>query len=180
MPAFWIFCLARTSRLAMVGSLDRNARAISAVVSPASVRRVSATRASSERAGWQQVNISRSRSSGTPLSSSSASGRLIRQHGGHLPELGRADRPAAQHVDGAVARRGGQPRAGPARDAVARPALQGQRERVLRALLGQVPVAGGPDQRGHHLAPLLPERRVDRRGDGVAAHGSIGRTSIVP
>jgi hypothetical protein len=51
----------------MVGSLARNAREISAVVSPASVRRVSATRASSASAGWQQVNISRSRSSGTPL-----------------------------------------------------------------------------------------------------------------
>ena len=55
----------------MVGSLDRNARAISAVVSPASVRRVRATLASSDSAGWQQVNISRSRSSGTPLWSDS-------------------------------------------------------------------------------------------------------------
>ena len=72
-PACWIFCLARTSRLAIVGSLARNARAISAVVSPASVRRVSATRASSASAGWQQVNISRSRSSGTPLWSVSGS-----------------------------------------------------------------------------------------------------------
>ena len=53
----------------LAGSLARNARAISAMVSPASVRRVSATRASSDRAGWQQVNISRSRSSGTGLSS---------------------------------------------------------------------------------------------------------------
>ena len=68
MPAFWIFCLARTSRLAMVGSLARKARPISAVVRPASVRRVSATRASSDSAGWQQVNISRSRSSVTQLS----------------------------------------------------------------------------------------------------------------
>ena len=51
----------------MVASLDKNARAISAVVRPASVRSVSATRASSDSAGWQQVNISRSRSSGTPL-----------------------------------------------------------------------------------------------------------------
>ena len=57
----------------MVASLDRNARAISAVVRPASVRSVSATRASSDSAGWQQVNISRSRSSGTPLWSVSTS-----------------------------------------------------------------------------------------------------------
>ena len=48
MPALRILCLARTSRLAMVASLDRNARAISAVVSPASVRSVSATLASSD------------------------------------------------------------------------------------------------------------------------------------
>ncbi len=55
----------------MVSSLTMNARAISAVVSPASVRSVRATRASSASAGWQQVKISRSRSSAMPLSSSS-------------------------------------------------------------------------------------------------------------
>ena len=60
--------MARVSRLAIVASGTRNALAISAVVSPASVRKVSATRASSVSAGWQHVNISRSRSSLTPLS----------------------------------------------------------------------------------------------------------------
>jgi len=65
-----ILCLARTRRLAMVSSVTMNARAISAVVSPASVRSVRATRASSASAGWQQVKISRSRSSVMPLSSS--------------------------------------------------------------------------------------------------------------
>jgi hypothetical protein len=52
-----IFCLARTSRFDIVGSATRNARAISAVVSPASVRTVNATCASNASAGWQQVNI---------------------------------------------------------------------------------------------------------------------------
>ncbi len=70
MPAWRIFCLARTRRLAMVCSLTRNALAISAVLSPARVRRVSATWAGTASAGWQQVNINRSRSSGTASSSS--------------------------------------------------------------------------------------------------------------
>ena len=55
----------------------RKARAISAVVSPASVRRVSATRASSDRAGWQQVKISRSRSSVDPARRSPVSRRPV-------------------------------------------------------------------------------------------------------
>src|SRR3989454_9214461 len=66
MPASLIFRLARTSRWAMVGSEERKARAISRVVRPPSVRSVSATRDSMGRAGWQQVNMRRSRSSGIP------------------------------------------------------------------------------------------------------------------
>ena len=46
-----ILRLARTRRWAIVGSGTRKARAISAVVSPPSVRRVSATRASIASAG---------------------------------------------------------------------------------------------------------------------------------
>src|SRR6266508_160782 len=63
MPASRIFRLALTRRWAMVGSGTRKARAISGVDSPPSVRRVSATLASGESAGWQQVKTSRSRSS---------------------------------------------------------------------------------------------------------------------
>ena len=40
MPAAMIFCLARVSRLATVASGTEKARAISAVVSPATARRV--------------------------------------------------------------------------------------------------------------------------------------------
>jgi hypothetical protein len=48
----------------MEGSPDRNARAISPVVRRVSVRSVSATLAGNGSAGWQQVKMSCSRSSG--------------------------------------------------------------------------------------------------------------------
>ena len=64
---------ARTSRLAIVSSGTRNARAISSVASPPSARSVSATWASSASAGWQQVKRSSSRSSGIVVSSISSS-----------------------------------------------------------------------------------------------------------
>ena len=40
---------------------------------------------------------------------------------------------------------------------VARPALGGDRERLLRGLLGEVEVAEEADQRGEHAAPLVAE-----------------------
>ena len=60
-----IFCLDRVSRLAIAASSTRNAPAISATLRPPRSRRVRATWALVARAGWQQVNISRSRSSTT-------------------------------------------------------------------------------------------------------------------
>ena len=53
-----------------------NARAISGVLSPPTVRRVSATRASSGSAGWAQVNTSRRRSSQSGPASALSSGPL--------------------------------------------------------------------------------------------------------
>ena len=82
MPAALIFRFARTSRWAIVASGTRNARAISAVVSPPSVRSVSATCASVASAGWQQVKTSSSRSSGkvvSSIASSTASGTSSRR-----------------------------------------------------------------------------------------------------
>ena len=73
MRASWIFRFARTSRWAMVASGTRNARAISGVDRPPSSRSVSATRASGASAGWQQVKISRRRSSCTGPSSGGTS-----------------------------------------------------------------------------------------------------------
>ena len=65
MRATLIFAFARVIRCPIALSCTRNARAISGTVSPPTMRSVSATRASGARAGWQQVKISRSRSSWT-------------------------------------------------------------------------------------------------------------------
>src|SRR5688500_16962975 len=78
MFAALIFALARVMRWAIVVSATRKARAISATVSPPSMRSVRATRASGERAGWQQVNTSRRRSSSTgPVGSGGVSSVII-------------------------------------------------------------------------------------------------------
>src|SRR5881397_1221032 len=65
MRAALILRLARARRCAIAGSLTRNDLATSLVDAPPSRRRVSATCASVERAGWQQVKMRRSRSSCT-------------------------------------------------------------------------------------------------------------------
>ncbi len=57
--------LALTTRCAMVASVVRKARAISAVVNPPTSLRVSVVWASWVSDGWQQMNISRSTSSCT-------------------------------------------------------------------------------------------------------------------
>jgi len=68
-----IFCLERVSRFAIAASSTKKALAISATVRPPSNRRVRAIWALVARAGWQQVNISRSRSSTTDETVSSES-----------------------------------------------------------------------------------------------------------
>lgn len=65
MPAWVILRLARVMRCPTVASGTRNAAAICAVVSPHTVRRVSAICAVRGSAGWQQVKMSFSRSSGS-------------------------------------------------------------------------------------------------------------------
>src|SRR3989440_6155491 len=65
MRAALILRLARARRCAIAGSVTRNDLATSLVDAPPSSRRVSATCASVERAGWQQVKMRRSRSSCT-------------------------------------------------------------------------------------------------------------------
>jgi hypothetical protein len=45
--------------------------------------------------------------------------------------------------------------------AVARPALGGDRKRLLRGLLGEVEVAEEADQRSEDAAPLVPEDLVE-------------------
>jgi hypothetical protein len=79
-------------------------------------------------------------------------------------------------IDGAVARRRDEPRARTGRNAVARPALGGDRERLLRDLLGEVEVAKEADQGGHDAAPFLAEDLAGRRYQET----SEGRISTVP
>jgi hypothetical protein len=97
------------------------------------------------------VNISRSRSSDTLVvtggSGESSAARLA------SPGAQRAIAP--QPVDRAGARHGDDPGQRIARDAVALPPLDGRRERVLDRFLGQVPVAGGADQRRDRPAEVL-------------------------
>jgi hypothetical protein len=47
--------------------------------------------------------------------------------------------------------------------AVARPALGGDRERLLRGLLGEVEVAEEADERGEDAPPLVAERLLEDR-----------------
>ena len=60
------------------------------------------------------------------------------------------------------------------------PAFQRPCEGILRALLGHVPVAREPDERGDHPAPLLVEGLGDRRVDIGAHISQIGLTSMLP
>jgi hypothetical protein len=56
-----------------------------------------------------------------------------------------------------------------------RPALGGDRERLLGGFLGEVEVAEEPDQAGEDTAPLVAEDLVE---DGYRS--TIGRTSTAP
>ena len=207
MPASRILRLARTRRCARVGSGTRNARAISGVVSPPSVRSVSATRASSASAGWQHVKISRSRSSVMGMSASPPPRRRLDGRELRLDRRSRAEligllaQPpaAAQPVDRPVARGRRDPRPGVGGHAAVRPGLERGDERVLDGLLGEVEVAEDADQRRDRPALLLAEQAVDdlvrwsgrRRQSAPTAVGHAparpprrsrrsGRTSIEP
>ena len=159
-----IFPVARTSRCAIVGTGTRNARAISSVVRPQIVRSVSATCASRASAGWQQVKISRSRSSSTPLSSSSArdaiGARRRRRPASAISGLARASRRRRSmarkravlisHVRGFVGNR-----------VARRPLLHRDGERVLHGLLGEVEIAEEADERRED-ASRTPRDRCGR------------------
>ena len=84
---------------------------------------------------------------------------------GHLEQVGlRGQRAvAADAIDGPVARRRHQPGAGAGGDSVARPALRGDREGLLRGLLGEVEVAEEADQRGEDAPPLVAEGPLEDR-----------------
>ena len=172
MPAARILAFARTSRCAIVGSATRNARAISGVVSPPSVRRVSATCASS---GERRVAAREDQLQPLVLE-----GRLVHRVLRclrHLeqPRLGRQRPVAPDAVDGPVARRGHEPHRRVVGDAVARPALRRDGERLLGGLLGEVEVAEEADQGSEDASPLVAEGLLEDR-----YHSTIGRTSTAP
>src|SRR5262245_35614382 len=89
-----------------------------------------------------------------------------------------ADARAAQAIEGAVACSHLQPAARVFRDALAGPPLQRSRERVLGAVLGEVPVAGDADQMRDHTPPFGAERVADRLLGAHSTHR--GLTSTVP
>ena len=81
---------------------------------------------------------------------------VVGHQDGRLPCLRRAGLRAAQPVERAVAGGRREPGARVGGHAVARPPLERPREGVLRALLGEVPVARGPDQGGDDRVPTPP------------------------
>jgi hypothetical protein len=69
---------------------------------------------------------------------------------------------APQPVDRPVARHDDDPRHGIARDAVARPTLDRDGERLLDRLLGEIPVTDGTDQRRDRPPEMRSVQAVDR------------------
>jgi hypothetical protein len=91
-------------------------------------------------------------------------------------ELGGEGSVAADAVRRSVSSRPDQPGAWVAGDAVARPSVGGDRERLLRGFLGEVEVAEETDQGGQHAAPFLAEDLVERGYQ----YTSEGRISTAP
>ena len=87
---------------------------------------------------------------------------------------------AADPVDRPVAGGRDDPGAGVRRDAVAGPALRGDRERLLDGVLGEVEVAERADQDRDRAPELLPECPSDCVYVCLAGTGMTGRTSIEP
>jgi hypothetical protein len=102
---------------------------------------------------------------------------------GQALELGplRGQRPLAAHpVDGPVPGRRDDPGTWVRRDAVAGPALGGDRERLLDGVLGEVEVAERADQDRDRAPELLPECDRDRVYGCLVGTGINGRTSTAP
>ena len=181
MPAARILCFARTSRWAIVGSLVRKARAISGVVSPPSRRSVSATCAS---IGERRVAAREDQRQALVGDRAHVLFLLV----GRVSSASRAS--SARFVSSVRSRRsrsiarlravGDDPGARVRRDAVAGPALGGDRERLLDGVLGEVEVAERADQDRDRAPELLPECLGDRVYGCLAGTGISGRTSTAP
>ena len=84
---------------------------------------------------------------------------------------------AADPIDRSVARGHDQPGSRVGQQALPRPALGGDRERLLNGLLGAVKVAEETDQRGENSSPLLAKDALEGRQRQCS---TIGRTSTEP
>ena len=82
---------------------------------------------------------------------------------------------AANAIDRPVPRGRHEPAARIRGDSVARPALRGDREGLLRGFLGEVEVAEEADQRSEDAAPVVAEGLLEDR-----YRSTSGRTSIAP
>ena len=152
-------CAARASARAV-----RKARAISSVVRPQTSRSVSATCASGGSAGWQQVKISRSRSSSTPSSSVLAASSRLRRRAARRARASDASNRARRRMPSIALKRpvetsharglAGTPSRGHCSDR--------RGEGVVQRLLGEVEVAEQADQRGEDAARLGAVDGVDR------------------
>ena len=139
---------------------------------------VSATCASGASAGWQQVKISRSRSSSMP-SSSPGSAAIHRRALRPAPGLSSIEieaRAPADAVDGLEAAGRDEPCARIGRHPVARPLLERRPERVVQRLLGEIEVAEQANQRREDAARfgcgrfLPPARECDQESARSSAH----------
>src|SRR5215217_7884710 len=168
-PAALILRLARTSRWAIVASGTRNARAISVVVRPPSVRSVRAT--------CPVQGQGRMAAGEDELQALVGDGGLVHGWGRRFePADLLVEHPhAADAIDRAVARGGHEPRARVGRNPVALPPRRGDREGVLRGLLGEIEVAEEADQGREDATPLVAEDPLER-----SYHSLTGRTSIAP
>ena len=160
-------------RCATVGSGTRKARAISSVVSPPISRKVSATRASVESTGWQEVKMSRKQIvADVVVERRIEVGRVRLVHlAADLLVLALDQLGAAMLVERAVLRRRHQPGGGIVRNALFGPALERGDQRVLRELFGDADVARDARDAGDDLRLLDPPDRLDRLVR-VGSHGS--------
>src|ERR671910_3897401 len=173
MRAALILAFARVIRRPMAVSCTRKARAISGTVRPATMRSVSATRASNRQ---RRVTAGEDQPEPVVVDGAGRLGRVVVVRHLSLPVLVVALVLAPDPVDGLAVGGGGQPGAGVGRYAVGRPPLDGGRERLGRRLLGDVEVTETPGQGGDHPRPLLVVGQGDRLPDVDQAHRN-GRTS---
>ena len=140
------------------------------------------------RAGWQHVNIRRSRSSVTALASwprsssafsaAASAERCRRSRCSSACWWAAAGLLAPEPVDGAAAGGGGEPHARPPRNTGARPLGGRGHEGVLHRILGEGEVAADlAGERGQHRRPLVAVGTVQLGGDlgGPAAFSPARR-----